>query len=295
MEISNQPPPVNRPQQPPKPVVPAIEDIFKGSRPKFGRPFDKYIASTQVPRVVDPKSYYDGAADGKAATAYYSEVAGLAPQERTDRLRSLVTSTHKPEANGYHFTVAKNLYTTVDRHPDGTVRSIYSEEPIQVLKYPDVSLQTLSEQDINTIAGASSVGPEVLGAWLCFQKGSASLNCEHVVPQSYFAEKEPMRSDLHHLYACDMGENNRRGDTPYGHYEPKGGKGEVARATLYFMLRYPKVKLPYQPKDIVLLKQWSATDPPDDHERHRNAEIQKIQGNRNPFIDHPEWLADFKP
>jgi len=28
-------------------------------------------------------------------------------------------------------------------------------------------------------------------------------------------------------------------------------------------------------------------------ERHRNAEIQKLQGNRNPFIDHPEWVADF--
>ncbi len=30
-------------------------------------------------------------------------------------------------------------------------------------------------------------------------------------------------------------------------------------------------------------------DPPDDYERNRNAMVQTFQGNRNPFIDHPEW------
>ena len=29
------------------------------------------------------------------------------------------------------------------------------------------------------------------------------FNCEHVVPQSWFDKKEPMRGDLHHLFACD--------------------------------------------------------------------------------------------
>lgn len=104
-----------------------------------------------------------------------------------------------------------------------------------------------------------------------------------------------MRSDLHHLYACDIQENSARGATPYGKFVPKGGKGEVARATLYFMLRYPEVRLPYKGKSLQLLKDWSAQDPPDARERHRNSEVQKAQGNRNPFIDHPEWVADFQP
>ncbi len=26
-------------------------------------------------------------------------------------------------------------------------------------------------------------------------------------------------------------------------------------------------------------------------EKHRNAELHRLQGNRNPFIDHPEWAA----
>jgi endonuclease I len=61
------------------------------------------------------------------------------------------------------------------------------------------------------------------------------------------------------------------------------------------MLRYPEIKLPYDSADRTMLKQWSAEDPPGEHERHRNMEIQKAQGNRNPFIDHPEWVADFEP
>lgn len=45
-----------------------------------------------------------------------------------------------------------------------------------------------------------------------------------------------------------------------------------------------------------LLKQWSLADPPSAEERARNEFAQDLQGNRNPFIDHPEWLCyiDFR-
>src|SRR3712207_7679841 len=81
-------------------------------------------------------------------------------------------------------------------------------------------------------------------------------NCEHVVPQSWFAKREPMRGDLHHLFACESDCNSFRGNTPYfefeeadeavraacgrreeGRFEPAAGKGAVARATLYFLLQ----------------------------------------------------------
>ena len=67
-----------------------------------------------------------------------------------------------------------------------------------------------------------------------------------------------MRGDLHHLFACEPDCNSFRGNTPYydfpdtrevvheacgkreeGRFEPGAGKGAVARATLYFLLRYP--------------------------------------------------------
>ena len=41
-----------------------------------------------------------------------------------------------------------------------------------------------------------------------------------------------------------------------------------------------------------ILLQWHQEDPVDDLERARNDVIFTYQGNRNPFIDHPEWLED---
>jgi Endonuclease I len=77
-------------------------------------------------------------------------------------------------------------------------------------------------------------------------------NCEHVVCQSWFDEDEPMRGDIHHLFACESGCNSFRGNFPYidfpdtqeivrdacgrreeDGFEPGGGKGPAARATLY--------------------------------------------------------------
>ncbi len=41
---------------------------------------------------------------------------------------------------------------------------------------------------------------------------------------------------------------------------------------------------------IQMLIKWSADDPVDEIEITRNNEVYKIQGNRNPFIDHPEYV-----
>ena len=36
---------------------------------------------------------------------------------------------------------------------------------------------------------------------------------------------------------------------------------------------------------------WHLADPPDAEEVARNSVIQTFQGNRNPFVDHPEWVS----
>ena len=41
---------------------------------------------------------------------------------------------------------------------------------------------------------------------------------------------------------------------------------------------------------LSVLLQWSAADPVDDKERARNDVVYSYQHNRNPFIDHPEWV-----
>ncbi|CAM5631103.1 Ribonuclease OS=Streptomyces cyaneofuscatus OX=66883 GN=G3I52_01445 PE=4 SV=1 [Streptomyces cyaneofuscatus] len=43
---------------------------------------------------------------------------------------------------------------------------------------------------------------------------------------------------------------------------------------------------------LSVLKQWSQEDPPDAFEKRRNDVIfEQFQHNRNPFIDHPEWVG----
>ncbi|WP_354333255.1 endonuclease [Pedobacter sp. CG_S7] len=64
----------------------------------------------------------------------------------------------------------------------------------------------------------------------------------------------------------------------------------VARAVLYFLVRYPDSIAVYQKKDIQTLKDWALNQPVTLYEQHRNHEIHLQQGNRNPFIDFPELI-----
>jgi endonuclease G, mitochondrial len=70
-------------------------------------------------------------------------------------------------------------------------------------------------------------------------------------------------------------------------------EGPVARATLYFLLRYPALigdsehELTADRLPIIL--DWHERDPVGEYELHRNYVVAALQGNRNPMIDHPEW------
>ncbi len=89
-------------------------------------------------------------------------------------------------------------------------------------------------------------------------------------------------------------------------WEPRDAdKGDVARMIMYMAVRYEGTDTsynlelvdyvdsspdyePYYGKLSTLL-QWHASDPPDAWEARRNDRIHERQGNRNPFVDHPEY------
>jgi endonuclease I len=120
-----------------------------------------------------------------------------------------------------------------------------------------------------------------------------------------------MRGDLHHLFACEPTCNSSRSNHPYydfhdyvpegwllgikdgcgkaeeSKFEPEYGKGIVARATLYFLIRYPNT-IKKERENVSLLLKWHQTFPVSIYEKHRNLAIHELQGNRNPFIDFPE-------
>jgi endonuclease I len=82
-------------------------------------------------------------------------------------------------------------------------------------------------------------------------------------------------------------------------FEPRPDhKGDVARALLYVYVTYALdaparsiMKLDNFKQEQAVLLRWNSADPVSAKEKARNEAIYKLQGNRNPFIDHPEWAA----
>jgi len=153
-------------------------------------------------------------------------------------------------------------------------------------------------------------------------------NREHSFPKNWFNDASPMYTDLFALYPTDGYVNNKRGNYPYGEvsssswtstngskvgncsfpgysgtvFEPIDEyKGDLARTYLYMITRY-KNEVSSWSGDMLqdsgyaswaldLLVEWSTNDTVSPKEVDRNEAIYQIQNNRNPFIDHPEWIG----
>ncbi|APR80864.1 Endonuclease I [Minicystis rosea] len=262
-----------------------------------------------------PKTYYDAGADKRALESYY---AGIEPKARPealyDALAALVESTHDNRAS---YNPSHELYPWVDLRADGKLMSIYSAQSLDAeaaIRSDAVTMRRMEEALTSLRAKGGSA--EALAAEALALEAQFQMNCEHVVPQSWFRKQEPMRGDLHHLFTCEARCNGYRSNYPFGDEEltaaerqppsdcgvlrgnrfyPQVGRGTVARAILYFLVRYPGEinrtgsRHEYNDRDIDVFLKWNEQYPPELYERHRNAAIEQRQGNRNPFIDHPEW------
>jgi len=155
-----------------------------------------------------------------------------------------------------------------------------------------------------------------------------AINIEHVMPMSWairkfkctdrascrkrFSEFNRLESDMHNLYPALKNINRLRGSYPFAIIsgesrqfgrcdfeisksrrvvEPRESvRGNIARSILYMHHVYG-IKI--RTKQGNLLKKWNLQDLPDNNEKRRNNRIEKIQGNRNPFIDNPELSDNF--
>jgi endonuclease I len=147
-----------------------------------------------------------------------------------------------------------------------------------------------------------------------------------------FHHKEtwPPYTDVHHLRASDATLNSTRGnldfdnggqkthsEAPLVRYDndswevPDEVKGDIARGLFYMAVRYEGGKSNEPDLEITddvneslsgtnipkigklsTLLEWHIQDIPSEQEKIRNDKIFKWQNNRNPFIDHPEWVAE---
>ena len=165
-------------------------------------------------------------------------------------------------------------------------------------------------ENVLTIYSRNSVQAE----WI---SGNDGWTREHVWPNSRLGierveeNDKTQASDLHNLRAIVQSVNSSRSDkyfdnttTSESYYLGDDDKGDVARILFYMVVMYPNLTLSdvgldndntYTPEGAIMgklsvLLEWHKEDPVDDFERNRNEIIYEYQRNRNPFIDHPEFV-----
>lgn len=219
---------------------------------------------------------------------YYQSAYGLSGEPLKEALH-LIIKGHTT----YSYSAIKDILKETDEDP---------ANPNNV-----ILLYTGRSQDKNTFGG----GPD-------------DWNREHVWAKSHggFGDVPPCGTDLHHIRPTDASVNSDRGNKDFDNggvqhpeatgcyytassWEPRDEvKGDVARMIFYMMVRYegtdgePDLEVvdwvnsapePHHGKYSALY-QWHQDDPPDAFEINRNEVIYSYQNNRNPFIDHPEFL-----
>jgi deoxyribonuclease-1 len=264
------------------------------------------VKNNKAKMIEDDRIYFDHEKNEKVKESYYKNIDFNSTT--IGKIKALVQSTHK---NKLRYDPSEYVYPWVDLRPDGELSSIYSGKN----RKPEDVIQEDYETSKKRKAAIENE-EDLLSPALISQVAAAfKYNCEHTVPQSWFDGHEPMRGDLHHLFTCEPRCNSIRGNYPYHDFkdypeenqveinrvekqcgkaeerlfEPEYAKGTVARAMLYFLLRYPD-RIGSTHKDEIdeqLLLEWHRNEPPEVYEFHRNQAIYEIQGNRNPFIDFP--------
>jgi endonuclease I/chitodextrinase len=240
-------------------------------------------------------------------TGYYGTATGTGYNLKT-QLYNIIKGHTDQGYNGLWTT-----YATSDRdnqyENDNSIIDIYSENPTGVDPY-------------NYAYGTNQCGT--------YSTEGQCYNREHIVPQSTFANAAPMVSDAHFITPTDGKVNALRSNYPHGTvavassislngsklgtssvsgytgtvFEPINEfKGDIARMYFYFATRYETTVGAYPfamfngtsnqvftTAFLDMLKVWNANDPVSAREIARNNAIYARQGNRNPFIDHPEYV-----
>lgn len=248
------------------------------------------------------------AAIAQIPSGYYATSTGTGYTLKT-QLYNIIKGHTDPGYAGLYTT-----YQTSDRdyyyENDGTILDMYSEKPAGTDPYSYAAGTTQR-------CGTYSVEGD------CY-------NREHIIPQSTFNSAAPMVSDAHFITPTDGKVNGQRSNYPHGPvtsptwtslngsklgastlsgytgpiFEPINDfKGDIARMYFYFATRYENTVAGYSyamfnnssnqvftTAFLNLLITWHNQDPVSAREIARNNAIFAIQKNRNPYIDHPEYV-----
>ncbi|MGM0636613.1 MAG: endonuclease [Bacteroidota bacterium] len=267
--------------------------------------------------------FFTGLAYGQAPDGYYDDAEGLSGFALKTALNQIIDGID--DGNGFPshqdqgYDALYGAYANPDSgdtddyyENDGTVLDMYSEQPNSSDSY---NYNHFSQQCGNYNGEASCYNREHLVPQSTFNSASPMKNDYfHVVPTDGYVNgmrsNHPFGEVGSASFTSTNGSQTGSSITPGYNgtvFEPIDEfKGDIARSVLYFAVRYEEeinggwstnnvltINDPsqfYQQWYIDLLISWHLNDPVSQREIDRNNNGYIFQGNRNPFIDHPEYV-----
>lgn len=249
-------------------------------------------------------------------SGYYNGTEGLTGYALKTKLASIIstgyiTKTYAQLYTGYPSTDTDSFYEN-----DGTVLDIYSENPTGTDPY---NYNHGVKQCGNYSAEGDCYNREHSVPQSLFNEASPMVSdIQHILPTDGYVNGKrsnyPYGKVNNPTWTSQNGSKlgNNSSDGYSGTvFEPINEfKGDVARVLLYFVTRYESNLSGFSDGNILdhlhpnqglqtwelkLLISWHLQDPVSEREIVRNNAAYAYQNNRNPYIDHPEWVAVIWP
>ena len=241
-------------------------------------------------------------------TAYYTPSTHYEVSDTTAELNSYYSSISSSDTGTSLLTKLQNLNSTKRKKTMGynTMGTSASSSPYIYTDYPLNSTST----DSNGQKYGTSI------ASFYTKTSATSFNKEHVWPNSRGGSN--VEADILHTRPTISSENSSRGNSFYvegmntnsNGWDPHTAgydaacRGECARIILYSVVASSNLSLSdasaissggsgYSTTmgDMDTLIKWHFAYSPSVYEINRNNGAEYLQGNRNPFVDHPEYVA----
>lgn len=246
---------------------------------------------------------------GQIPSGYYSTATGTGYTLKTQLYNKIKNHTDK----GY--SGLWTTYATSDRdnqyENDNSIIDIYSENPTG----PDPYKFTLNTNQCGTYSvEGNCYNREHIIPQSSFNSAAPMVSDAHHIPPTD-GKVNGIRSNYPHgkvaIASITTKNGSKLGTSGVSGYtgtvfEPINEfKGDIARMYFYFATRYENTVANYtgfamfngtgnqvfKPAFLNMLKTWHTNDPVSAREIARNNAICARQGNRNPYIDHPEYVA----
>ena len=246
----------------------------------------------------------------QAPAGYYNGTEGLTGATLKTKLSEIITAGHKDNGydglyNGYPTTDSDHFYEN-----DGTVLDMYSENPTGTDPY--TYRHGIKKCGNYSVEGDCYNREHIVPQSFFNQQSPMRGDIHFVRPTD--GKVNGMRSNYPFGAVNSPSFTSKNGTKVGPSSSPGYGgtvaepidefKGDIARMVFYFVTRYesrlssfstgnmlggsPYPGLQAWEKDVLLA--WSIQDPVSPTEIERNNASYVFQKNRNPFIDHPEWV-----